>query len=88
MHVNLNFVSGRFHAPKLLFQNGFVSALPYLVMWIVIVVTGQIVDMLLERQVLGRTVARKIVNSLGFAFPAVALVRETSLFMRQGGATR
>lgn len=54
--------------------NAFLSALPYLVMWIVSVSGSYVVDFLRSREYLSTTAARKLANSLAFYIPAASLV--------------
>eukprot|EP00058_Branchiostoma_floridae_P006270 XP_002591758.1 hypothetical protein BRAFLDRAFT_83531 [Branchiostoma floridae] len=46
-------------------QDGFLSALPYLCMWLVQVLGGQLADKLREQQLLSTAAVRKLFNSLG-----------------------
>ena len=49
----------------LLFQNAFLSALPYAMMWIVSILGSQATDYLRSRNYLSTTATRKLANSLG-----------------------
>ena len=49
----------------LLFQNAFLSALPYAMMWIVSILGSQATDYLRSRNYLSTTDTRKLANSLG-----------------------
>lgn len=55
-------------------QSGFLSAVPYLVMWITINASGQVADFLRGRYILSTTNTRKLFNTLGLILPAVFLV--------------
>lgn len=46
-------------------QNGFYSALPYLVMWIVSITTGFLSDWLIVKKYLNLTNARKVFTAVG-----------------------
>lgn len=48
-----------------LFQNGLLSAMPYLVMWITSIVLGYVADKLLEKKIVGITNLRKILGTIG-----------------------
>jgi len=54
--------------------NGLLSALPYLVKWILSVVFSIIADMLLRRKVLNVTQTRKVFTTIGLLFPGLALI--------------
>ena len=47
------------------FQNGLVSAIPYLCQWIVANLAGQLADLLRSRHILSTTTARKLFNTMG-----------------------
>ncbi|XP_065162158.1 putative inorganic phosphate cotransporter isoform X2 [Atheta coriaria] len=55
-------------------ENGTLSALPYLAMWIFSMFASQIADKLLSAKILSLTVVRKILNGIGQFGPAIALV--------------
>nr|XP_054756776.1 sialin-like [Lytechinus pictus] len=55
-------------------QSGFLAAVPYLVMWIMINAGGQVADFLRGRYILSTTNTRKLLNTLGLVLPAVFLV--------------
>nr|CAB3266122.1 sialin [Phallusia mammillata] len=55
-------------------QDGFISALPYLVMWVSINLSGLLADTLREKGVFTTTQTRKICNSIAFIGPAIFLV--------------
>ncbi|RZC34383.1 MFS 1 and/or Sugar tr domain containing protein [Asbolus verrucosus] len=55
-------------------QNGMLSALPYLVMWMVAQVGGQVCDCLINRQYISVTVARKIFTGIATIGPAVFII--------------
>lgn len=58
----------------LLFQNGTLSALPYVAMWLLSIVISQIADYLLIKKNMRIEVVRKISNAIGQFGPAIALV--------------
>ncbi|XP_018561089.1 putative inorganic phosphate cotransporter [Anoplophora glabripennis] len=55
-------------------SNSYLSALPYLVLWLISFVMSPIADRLILKQVVSRGTSRKIFNSIGFMVPAVALL--------------
>jgi len=55
-------------------QNSFVSALPYLAMWLFSIFCSGIADWLISRQYLHVTTCRKVFNSIGQYGPALALI--------------
>uniref|UniRef100_H2ZGY0 Sialin n=1 Tax=Ciona savignyi TaxID=51511 RepID=H2ZGY0_CIOSA len=50
-------------------QDGFMSALPYLVMWITINLFGLLADYLRQHNILNTTQTRKTMNAIGLSFP-------------------
>ncbi len=58
---------------KKLEQNGLMSAIPYLACAIVTVVFGAVSDKLIRGNILTRTNARRVFNSLGLGMPMVAI---------------
>ena len=48
-----------------LFQNGVLSSLPYLAMWVVEIIGSQILDLLRRKKLISTTVARKVFNTTG-----------------------
>lgn len=52
---------------QLTFQNSFVSALPYLAMWLFSIACSTIADLLIAKQVFKVVTVRKIFNSIGWA---------------------
>ncbi|KAH1005449.1 hypothetical protein HUJ04_006438 [Dendroctonus ponderosae] len=54
-------------------DNGFLSALPYLAMWIFSIMVSQIADWMLTKTYFSSTLVRKILNSIGQFGPAIAL---------------
>ncbi|XP_070533110.1 sialin-like [Ptychodera flava] len=55
-------------------QNGFISAIPYLLLWLIQTIGGRFADFLRERQILSTTTTRKLMNSLGLLLPATFLI--------------
>uniref|UniRef100_H2ZGX8 Sialin n=1 Tax=Ciona savignyi TaxID=51511 RepID=H2ZGX8_CIOSA len=55
-------------------QDGFMSALPYLVMWITINLFGLLADYLRQHNILNTTQTRKTMNAIAFIGPAIFLV--------------
>ncbi|XP_069689794.1 putative inorganic phosphate cotransporter isoform X2 [Periplaneta americana] len=55
-------------------SNGLLSALPYLVMWLMSFVFSWVSDILHTRQLIGLSASRKIFNSIGHWIPGVALI--------------
>ncbi|KAK4016726.1 putative inorganic phosphate cotransporter isoform X1 [Daphnia magna] len=55
-------------------QNSFVSALPYLAMWLFSLLCSTIADLLISKQIFRVITVRKIFNSIGQYGPALALV--------------
>ncbi|KAH8298607.1 hypothetical protein KR018_007355, partial [Drosophila ironensis] len=53
--------------------NGFISALPYVAMWIMAIIFGQIADCLIRGEV-SITLTRKLMNSIGQYGPALAMI--------------
>lgn len=56
------------------FKNGFVSAIPYIAMWIMSMVISHIADWMISTGKCNHTITRKIVNSIGQYGPAIALI--------------
>jgi len=54
--------------------NGFLSALPYVCMWIFANASSQIADYLRTKSILSTGMTRKVFNSLAFIIPALALI--------------
>ncbi|XP_062581343.1 sialin-like [Saccostrea cucullata] len=54
-------------------QDGFLSALPYLVCWICQMSSGQIADFIRRNNYLSTAATRKLVNSCGLLLPAILL---------------
>lgn len=54
--------------------NGFLSALPYLLMWLNSIAMGLFADFLVTRGYLSVVASRKIFNTVGFFVPAVGLI--------------
>ena len=54
-----------FHILSLLLQNGGLSSLPYVVMFITTIVGGQVVDRIREKKIVSDTVVRKTVQAIG-----------------------
>ncbi|XP_069685198.1 putative inorganic phosphate cotransporter isoform X2 [Periplaneta americana] len=57
-----------------IFENGFLTALPYLVMWISSIITGWICDFLINKGYLSITIARKIFTTIASVGPAVGMI--------------
>ncbi|XP_025836852.1 putative inorganic phosphate cotransporter [Agrilus planipennis] len=55
-------------------QNGVLSALPYLAMWLFSMLAGQIADYLVTRKQFRIVIVRKIMNGIGQYSPAICLV--------------
>ncbi|XP_069941805.1 putative inorganic phosphate cotransporter isoform X6 [Cherax quadricarinatus] len=55
-------------------QDSFVSALPYLLMWLFSIIAGQVADYLRTRGTLSTTATRRIFNSIGIYGPMVCIV--------------
>ncbi|XP_044728196.1 putative inorganic phosphate cotransporter [Chrysoperla carnea] len=53
---------------------GFLSALPYLTMWLLSFVFSFISDFVINRQILSVAVSRKVANSIGIWIPAATLI--------------
>ncbi|KAH9524749.1 hypothetical protein Btru_027702, partial [Bulinus truncatus] len=66
-------------------QNGVISALPYVGFFIVINVSGLVFDAVMARQIMSRTLARKIGNSLGLLLPGVFVLGVGYLDCTQAG---
>ena len=46
-------------------QNGLVSGAPYVLMWIMMLVSGMVADMLQKKKILSTTNVRKLANGVG-----------------------
>ncbi|KAJ4444352.1 hypothetical protein ANN_06144, partial [Periplaneta americana] len=55
-------------------ENGFLTALPYLVMWISSIITGWICDFLINKGYVSITIARKIFTTIASVGPAVGMI--------------
>lgn len=55
-------------------SNALLSSLPYFVMWLLCLIVSPISDMLINRQIISVTVARKLFNSVGQWVPMVCLI--------------
>lgn len=72
LHFNMKQV-GLFKSKQIIFfvimfeslQNSFVSALPYLAMWLFSILCSTVADILISKQIFRVTTVRKIFNSLG-----------------------
>lgn len=58
----------------LIFQNGTLSSLPYLAMWIFSIVISWIADWMISSDRFNHTRTRKVINSIGQYGPAVCLI--------------
>ena len=58
----------------ILFQSGFVSALPYLLYFIFSTLTGWLADWLKKSEKLSLTNVRRLFNSIAFMGPAIGLI--------------
>lgn len=56
------------------FENGFLTALPYLVMWFCSLGSGWLCDMLIIRGYISTTVARKIFTTIASVGPGIAII--------------
>lgn len=79
MRPNLTFTfvlfANRFKMmPLKCLQNGTVSSLPYLAMWIFSMIISHIADWIISSKKLDHTKTRKIVNAIGQYGPAFALI--------------
>lgn len=54
--------------------NAFVSALPYLIMWLMALLSSVVADYVLDKNLLSRAATRKTMNSLAMCLPALFLV--------------
>uniref|UniRef100_A0A3Q4HP47 Sialin-like n=1 Tax=Neolamprologus brichardi TaxID=32507 RepID=A0A3Q4HP47_NEOBR len=61
------------HLSVCLYQNGFLSSLPYLGSWLMAWASGVMADALIERRVFSVTVVRKIFTLVGLFLPSVFL---------------
>ena len=57
-------------------QNGALSGLPYLVMWVVMIVSGFVADLLRTKRILRTTTVRKLCNGIGESLTASSLERK------------
>lgn len=55
-------------------SSGFLSTLPFIFFWFIILISGFIGDSLIERKVLSKVAVRKLFNTLGLVLPASAVV--------------
>ncbi|XP_078664685.1 sialin-like [Branchiostoma floridae x Branchiostoma belcheri] len=55
-------------------QAGFLSAVPYLCIWLVIISGGQLADFLRENKILSTTAVRKVFNCSGLVLPGIFMV--------------
>ncbi|XP_074656227.1 sialin-like isoform X5 [Tubulanus polymorphus] len=55
-------------------KNSFLSAVPYLVFWVLAICSGQIADYLRFKGILSTTTVRKIFNTLGLGLPVFCLI--------------
>ena len=55
-------------------QNGLLSALPYLAMWLFSMVFSTTADALRKNNILSTTVTRKVFTSIGLLLPACGLI--------------
>ncbi|XP_049819870.1 putative inorganic phosphate cotransporter isoform X2 [Aethina tumida] len=55
-------------------DNGFLSALPYLAMWLFSIFISHVADWMLTKPYFTHTIVRKIINGIGQYGPAIALV--------------
>jgi hypothetical protein len=49
-----------------MFQNGVLSAVPYVCFWVVINVSGYVADIIRQKRLLSTTATRKLFNFLGW----------------------
>ncbi|XP_072175957.1 sialin-like isoform X1 [Diadema setosum] len=57
-----------------IYQTGFISALPFLLYWLIMILGGYIADFIISRSILNRTGARKLLTVLGFVPSTICLV--------------
>ncbi|CAL4122351.1 unnamed protein product [Meganyctiphanes norvegica] len=55
-------------------QNSFMSALPYLIMWIFSIFIGHLADFLISKRYISKTTSRRLFNSIGTYCPMICLV--------------
>ncbi|XP_067934784.1 sialin-like [Watersipora subatra] len=55
-------------------KDSLLSSLPYVFMWVMIIVTSVVVDTMRARSILSTTAARKLVNAIGFLVNAACLL--------------
>uniref|UniRef100_A0A224XBP6 Putative inorganic phosphate cotransporter n=1 Tax=Panstrongylus lignarius TaxID=156445 RepID=A0A224XBP6_9HEMI len=68
-------------------ENGLLLSLPYLLMWIVAILSGYLVDWMLRKKFFGRTTTRKIFTTLASAGPALGIVGATYAGCNRSAAT-
>ncbi|CBY30901.1 unnamed protein product [Oikopleura dioica] len=64
---------------------GIIGALPYICMFLCIVVQGNLSDRLLEKKIMSRTAVRRVFNSIGTILPAIVLPFITVLGCNKDG---
>ncbi len=55
-------------------QNGFLSALPHLASFIVVISTGGVADLIIRKEILTRVNTRKLFHGIGTLSPAICLL--------------
>jgi hypothetical protein len=55
-------------------QNGFLSALPHIASFIVVMLTGSLADYIIKKKILKRVNARKLFHGIGTLSPAICLL--------------
>ncbi|CAH1800936.1 unnamed protein product [Owenia fusiformis] len=55
-------------------SNGFLSALPYICMWVFSVICGQVADLIREKEYLSTEATRKVFQTIGFVGPAIFML--------------
>ncbi|XP_071504440.1 sialin-like [Diadema antillarum] len=57
-----------------IYQTGFISALPFLFYWLIMILGGYMADFIISRSILDRTATRKLLTVLGFVPSTICLV--------------
>lgn len=55
-------------------QNGFLSALPHVASFLVVISTGGLADFVIKKGYLSRVIARKLFHGIGTLSPAICLL--------------
>ena len=73
LHENRLICEVWYYKLLIILQNGFITSLPHILLWLFSISVGTIADWLIERKIMSITSIRRLCNSIGFFGPAIGL---------------